>query len=222
MLTRFNGWPCSSRAARWRLIAKSMSARSHRGRWQSSSLRTRLFRARFASASITSTLPCTTSRARVNRSMQMKRSDCPASYVTTSITSGLATFLISDCTNISNKSRSGWSRSAMRCTRLIAPAPRTKKWSRIKQSDIPTHKLVAEEHPNQRAKREVGSEWQLGRPDPFPKHERDETDERANERAAKETEQNRAPTEKRANRGEKFQIAAPHGFTGDLQRVRNA
>jgi len=38
-------------------------------------------------------------------------------------------------------------------------APRTKKSSRAKQSDIPPHKLAAEEHPNQRAKSEVGPEW---------------------------------------------------------------
>jgi len=49
---------------------------------------------------------------------------------------------------------------------------------------------------------------------PVPKHERDKTDERANERAAKETEQNRAANEKRANRGEKFQIAAPMASRG--------
>src|SRR6266568_2494554 len=81
---------------------------------------------------------------------------------------------------------------------------------RIEQSAIPAQKQIAKKHPANCAEREIRSKWQLCRPHALACDERNQTDNRTEKRPGKKTKQHRAPSQKRANRGQKFQVAASH------------
>ena len=56
----------------------------------------------------------------------------------------------------------------------------------------------------QRAERQIRSKRQLSRPDPPPNHHRDQTNQRSEQRTRKDTEQYRAPSQKRPDRRQEF------------------
>src|SRR5437762_2082341 len=89
--------------------------------------------------------------------------------------------------------------------------------SGIHQSDVPPNEWFAEEHPDERAEREIGAEGQLRRPDALADNEGKQTDEGPDQRTREDTEQDSAPPEKRSNAREKFEIAAAHRFARNFQ-----
>ena len=93
---------------------------------------------------------------------------------------------------------------------------------RIEQGQIPAEERFAEEHPDQSAEGEVGTERQLGRPDALADEQRRQADERPEERAGKDAEQDRAPAQEGADGREEFQVAASHRFARNLQLAHDA
>ena len=111
--------------------------------------------------------------------------------------------------------------NAMHASLLRKQRPRESSL-RIEQAHIPAQERFAEEHPKQSAKGEIGSERQLGRPDPLADEQRHQTNQRPEERAGKDAEQNRAPSQERADGREEFQIAASHRFARNLKLAHHA
>src|SRR5438876_6234636 len=93
---------------------------------------------------------------------------------------------------------------------------------RIEPAAIPMQKSIAKKHPAYCAERQIRSKRQLCRPNTLPHNERDQADNRAKKRSGEETEQYRAPSEKCANRREKFQVATSHRFARDCELARHA
>src|ERR1700730_1814792 len=92
----------------------------------------------------------------------------------------------------------------------------------IKQTDIPAHESVAKKNPDQRANRQIRTERKFRRPNSLAQYQCEQTDQRAEDRAGKNAEQNRAPTRESPDRSKEFQIAAPHRRPRYLQCSRHS
>ena len=71
-------------------------------------------------------------------------------------------------------------------------------------------------------KARYGPNGNLGRPDAPADQERGQSDERTEQRTRKNAEQNRAPSQERADGREKFQVAASHRFARNLKFAHHA